>query len=147
MHEVLVETVIPAPAEEIFEILGDHAAYARFDGIASATLLRPGQSEPSGVGALREIRAGLRFVEEITRFERPGRMDYVIRECSIPIDHEGGSIELSDDPEGTRVVWRSRFRVRIPLLGGLIGRIVRPRLEAAFVGMLEEVSAATSSRP
>jgi uncharacterized protein YndB with AHSA1/START domain len=109
---VRVEKTIAAPADEVFEMLTDHAGYARFRGVKSAELVREGTPDPNGVGAMRRIAIPpVRFDEEIVAFDRPRRMDYVIREANFPFEHEGGSIEVAGDGARSQVVWTSTFRV------------------------------------
>ena len=90
MATVNVERTIPAPIEAVFDVISDHAGYSRFPGIQSSELVREGEAEPNGLGALRRIRSRpLRFEEEITRFERPSRMDYLIVDVNAPIGMRG----------------------------------------------------------
>ncbi|HEX6116463.1 MAG TPA: SRPBCC family protein, partial [Solirubrobacterales bacterium] len=112
MKTVRVERSIAAPAGEVFELLTDHAGYASFRGVRSAELVREGTPDPNGAGAMRRVAVGpIRFDEEITAFDRPRRMDYVIREMNVPFDHEGGTIAVEGDERHARVVWTSTFRV------------------------------------
>ena len=81
----------------------------------------------------------LRFEEEITAFERPTRMDYVIRKVNLPIEHEGGTIELSPAGAGTRVLWRSTFHVNIPVAGGAVGWLLAAALRRGFIRLLDDI--------
>ena len=58
MRSVHVTRTIPAPAEEVFDRLADHANYDRFRPIHGSKLLRDGSPSPNGVGALREAIGG-----------------------------------------------------------------------------------------
>lgn len=118
MRTVVVKREIKAPIEQVFEALSDHGAYVRFSGIRKAVLLRPGRSEKNGVGAVRriEVESGLIwFEEEITAFERPGRMDYKIQRSQPALRHQGGSIRLHSTAGGTQVLWTSTFEMTPPL--------------------------------
>lgn len=140
MQTVTVTRRIKAPIEQVFDLISDHANYKRFPGIKDSQLLRPGTAEKNGVGAQRRIDTGAAwFVEEITAFERPQRMDYRITRSRPPIRHQGGSVRLRATPEGTEVVWTSTARLDIPLLGGLLTRFLVPVLGRAFGGMLKEI--------
>ena len=140
MQTITVTRTIKAPIEKVFELLSDHANYVQFGGLKASKLLREGNTEKNGVGALRLIDAGaLWFEEEITAFERPTRMDYVIRRSRPPIDHEGGSVRLKATPAGTEVIWTSTLRFKLPLVGNLLTRLAAPKLGQAFGGMLKSV--------
>jgi ribosome-associated toxin RatA of RatAB toxin-antitoxin module len=140
MRSIHVTRTIPAPAEAVFDLLADHANYDRFPGISGSELLREGDPAPNGLGALRRIKVTpLVFEEEITAFDRPDRLDYLIVKLNIPFEHQGGSIRLSAEGEATAVDWRSTFTVPTPLIGGLEERVWVPVLNRGFRRVLEDV--------
>jgi hypothetical protein len=135
-----LDKTLAGPIDEVFELLSDHAGYTRFRGFAAAELVREGTPDPNGVGALRALTVRpLRFEEEITAFERPTRMDYLIRKVNIPLDHDGGSITLMPAGAGTRVLWRSVFTVPVPAVGGALGAILAALIKRGFVRLLEDI--------
>ena len=138
-RSVRVERRLQAAPAAVFEILADHARYDRFDGVRSAELVRPGEPAPNGVGAVRWVTIGpLRFEEEITAFEPPHRLDYLIRSVrGLPFRHEGGSIRLTPVDSGTHAVWTSNFEIPIPLIGAALDRLFAHRLEQGFGHVLE----------
>jgi uncharacterized protein YndB with AHSA1/START domain len=138
---VRVERAIAAPASEVFELLTDHAGYSRFRGIRSAELVHRGEPDPNGLGAMRRIAIPpVRFDEEIVAFDRPRRMDYVIREANFPFEHEGGTITVEGDESRARVVWTSTFRV--PTRGeGLLTALAAAGVRLGFSRMLAETEA------
>jgi uncharacterized protein YndB with AHSA1/START domain len=138
-RSVRVERRLDAPPEAVFEIIADHARYDRFDGIRRAKLVTPGELDPNGVGAVRWVWLGpFRFEEEITAFEPPSRLDYLIKEVKpLPFRHQGGSIRLTPDGNGTDAVWTSSFEIPIPLIGGALDRIFARQLERGFGRLLE----------
>lgn len=140
MRTITVQRTIKAPIERVFEQISDHARYKEFGGLKDSFLVREGRTEKNGVGALREIDAGLAwFQEEITVFERPTRMDYLIVKSRPPIEHQGGSVRLRAIPEGTEVTWTSTMRIKIPLIGGLLTALAVPQLGKGFGGMLKAI--------
>jgi hypothetical protein len=148
-RSIRVERRLAAPAEALFEIVADHARYDRFDGIRRSELVKLGNPDPNGLGAVRWVWLGpLRFEEEITVFEPPWRLDYLIEGVkTLPFRHEGGSIRLEPDGTGTHALWTSSFEIPIPLIGGAIDRIFKRQLERGFAHVLErsaELSMRTS---
>jgi uncharacterized protein YndB with AHSA1/START domain len=141
VRTVRVERRIAAPSEQVFGLLTDHAGYASFRGVRSAELVQRGDPDPNGAGAMRRVVIGpIRMEEEITGFDRPRRMDYVIREMNVPFEHEGGTIAVDEDSGGSRVVWTSTFRV--PTRGeGAFSAIAAAAIRAGFTRMLAEVDA------
>jgi uncharacterized protein YndB with AHSA1/START domain len=152
-RSIRVERRLDAPPDAVFETIADHARYDRFDGIRRSELVEHGEPAPNGLGAVRWIWLGpFRFEEEITGFEPPRRLDYLIRNVrTLPFRHEGGSIRLAPDGAGTHAVWTSSFEVPVPLVGSAIDRIFSLGLERGFGRMLErsaelstEISAAAA---
>jgi uncharacterized protein YndB with AHSA1/START domain len=140
MRTIHVSRTIPAAPEAVFDLLSDHAGYGRFRPIGSAELLREGDPAPNGVGALRRIKVRpLTFEEEITAYERPSRLDYLIVKLNIPFDHQGGSITLAPEGEATRVDWRSSYRVPTRFIGGVEELVWQPILSRGFRQVLEDV--------
>jgi uncharacterized protein YndB with AHSA1/START domain len=133
MKTVTVTRTINAPIEKVFDVLVDHANYKEFPGIRDSKLEKAGAPERNGVGALRHIDIGRGwFREEITHYERPRRLDYIIRETSLPLEHRGGSVRLEPVAGGTKVTWSTTIRVTTPLIGGLLTGLVGRQLQGAF---------------
>ena len=140
MRTVHVTRGIEAQPEQVFDLITDHAGYARFRGINSAELLSEGEPPPNGVGAMRRVVSRpFRFDEEITAFERPTRLDYLITEMNAPVEHQGASIRLSEDRGRTIVEWTSSLRVTTPLVAGIQERIWVLALTRGFRRVLEDV--------
>jgi uncharacterized protein YndB with AHSA1/START domain len=140
MATVRVERGIEAQPEQVFDLITDHANYDRFRGIHGSELLREGDPAPNGLGAIRRVVSRpFRFEEEITAFERPTRMDYLITRINAPLEHQGASIRLSEDRGRTIVDWTSSFRVPTPLVGGIQERIWVLALGRGFRRVLDDV--------
>ena len=147
MSSIRVERQLDAPIDGVFEVISDHAAYDRFGGIRHAELLKPGNSEPNGLGALRRVKIGpLDFEEEITAFERPSRMDYVIRKLNFPFEHDGGSIRLEERNGGTHALWTSTFRVPVAVLGAPAAAAFKLFLTNGFGRTLETSARVAAER-
>jgi uncharacterized protein YndB with AHSA1/START domain len=145
MRTIHVTRTIPAAPEAVFDRLADHANYELFRPIHRSRLLREGEPAPNGVGALREIKVRpLTFEEEITAYERPTRLEYLIVKLNVPFEHHGGSIRISPDGDETHVDWRSSYTVPTPVVGGLQEMIWKPVLARGFRRVLEDVERMTS---
>ena len=139
MKTITVTRVIPAPIERVFDLLSDHANYKANFGVKESRLLKDGKPERNGLGAVRYIDAGiLRFEEEITAWDRPRRFDYRITKCSAPLEHEGGSLRFEAIGGGTLVTWTSTMRMNVPLVGGLLTKILAAKIGQAFGSMLKK---------
>ena len=140
MRTITVQHTIKAPPEKIFDILADHANYKQFPGVTASRLLQPGKRDKNGIGAVRQIEVGrARFVELITRYKRPTRLDYRIVKSFPPVKHEGGSITLETVPEGTRVTWTSSIELKLPLVGRVLTPLLTAQLSKGFLRTLQAV--------
>ena len=144
MHQIAVSLDFSAPANRVFEEISAHETFLSAPGV-SCRLLQEGKPGRDGLGAMREVASGkLTFVEEIIAFEPPIRFEYVIRELRLAtrriglLRHERGSLELLERGGITSAHWRSRFEVRVPLLGGPIERSLGGVLARAFRRLLQQ---------
>jgi uncharacterized protein YndB with AHSA1/START domain len=135
-----VERTIRASPDRVFDVLADHENYREFPLISSSSLSRPGTEEPGGVGAVRRIGIGPAvFDEEITAFDRPHRIDYLIIRVNLPIRHEGATVVLTPTGGGTTVRWTSTMHLTVPVAGALLDRLSKPLVDAAFSRVLAAV--------
>lgn len=140
MKTITVRRTIGAPIERVFDVIADHANYKSFPGIKDSKLVREGNTEKNGLGAVREIDAGKAwFQEEITAYERPRRLDYLIVKSRPPLEHQGGSVRLEPHPGGCAVTWTTTVGVKIPLIGALLDRLLVPQLERGLAGTLRHI--------
>jgi uncharacterized protein YndB with AHSA1/START domain len=138
-----LQKTLAAPIDRVFELLTDHAGYTEFRGFSEAGLLQEGPEDRNGVGAIRRLSIrGLRFDEEITAFERPTRMDYLIREVNLPVVHERGTIRLTAQGDATAIDWRSTFSVTTPIVGGALAAVLAVSLKRGFARLLDDIEAA-----
>ena len=119
MFFISVKRLINKPIQEVFDAISDHESYGQFKAIDNAKLLKEGEQDKNGVGALREICAsGAVLHEAITAYESPVLMKYkIVYSKPLPYDHQLGEIRLSEEGNKTRVIWRSQGHITIPLLG------------------------------
>jgi uncharacterized protein YndB with AHSA1/START domain len=139
MKTITVTRTIPAPIEKVFDLLADHAKYKEHFGVKESKLLKEGKPDRNGLGAVRYIDAGvMRFEEEVTFYDRPRGYDYLITKCSAPLEHKGGQIRLESVGNATKVTWTSTMRMKVPLVGGLLTRVLSAKIGQAFGSMLKE---------
>ena len=127
MQEVLVERVIDAPRDLVWQVYTDHVSWQDWSSIGKVRLETEGVPAPNGVGCVRVIsNAGVAAYEEVVSWDPPTRMTYRVLKGGLPIRDHLGEVDFSDEPGGrTRIVWRCRFDSKIPGLGGLFRIIVR----------------------
>jgi hypothetical protein len=137
MDSIRVNCYIHAPVETVFDAVSDHESFFAGGNIKVARLEREGSPERNGLGCVRLIRTpAVRFVEEITSFERPVAFEYRIRECSLPIDHEGSKLVFTRRGDGTEIDWTATFEVPVALIGAALTRRWRNALVVEFTRLL-----------
>ncbi|MGE5184850.1 MAG: SRPBCC family protein [Acidobacteriota bacterium] len=153
MYEIVIRAQIAAPIERVFDALADHERFFRGRPIERCVVTTPGTPEKNGLGAVREVDVGgNHYVEEVVRFERPRRFDYLVRSVTrgkrkLPVQHELGWLELTETSAGTRIDWRSRFRFRIPLLGLLLERVQGPKIARVLERLLAQAKSELEAAP
>lgn len=128
MHEVRVTHEFNFNIEKVFAGVSDHVEFLSTSKILCG-MKRVGNFNPNGLGALREVRNGmLCFEEEITAFDPPHAYEYRILSLrgpfglKLPFQHKHGRVELQVIEERVQVIWTSRFRFSVPLLGAGLDR-------------------------
>jgi hypothetical protein len=147
MYEIHVAMTIHAPLERVFAVVSDHEHFLGGPGV-TCRLAREGREQRNGIGAVREVEFGGNvFTEEITAFDAPRGFEYVVRKLlnergrPVPMLHERGWLEFTSEGAATRVVWRSRFKITIPIVGWILERVVGPRAANGFRQLLDRAKA------
>ncbi len=140
-----VHVVVPicAPIERVFDAISDHETFLH-SGETTARLLREGAVDRNGLGCVREVRAGrrVRYVEEITAWDRPSSFSYTILETSLPLRHLGSRLAFASNDRGTDVVWTANFEM--PVL--VVGRLLRAWLDRQLTRAFKEMRLAAKAR-
>ena len=114
-----VEARSTRPPEAIFDLLAASANWPEWSLIDEAIIQKQGEKHVDGVGSVREFRTGKNvIVEEITRFERPGRISYrLVSGLAVRDYHADISLEAVEG--GTALSWQTSFASAIPGMGWL----------------------------
>lgn len=132
-----VRCYIDAPITRVFDWLADPRNYSAAPAIGRVSTTPAGHADPFGTGARRTIQAaGVRFDEEITRFERPTVIGYSVTRSRPPLPHRGALVTLRESPRGTAVEWALDTECRIPVLGTIAGKALGALLAPGFLGIL-----------
>jgi carbon monoxide dehydrogenase subunit G len=136
MPTVRVEEIVDVAREAVFAVLTDHEGFGRFPGIKKCELIRAGDHERNGLGALRRVYLGGLVVldEEIVAYDAPASYEYRIRQARpLRMLHELGRVELESlGAHRTKVVWTSTFRFPLPILGKTIGKRAAAQVTRGF---------------
>ena len=134
-YTVHVERTVPLPPAQAFAALADHNRLGDLLG-GPVKRIRDGEDDVNGVGSVRRILKGpLAFEETVTRFEPGQVIEYRITRGSPLRNHQGRLDFAASGDEATQVTWHVEFDSAVPLLGGLISKV----LNKLFSGGLEKL--------
>jgi len=129
---------IAAPAEVVFDVLTDHAGYAKLTPLRRSELEREGTPEPNGIGAIRKLTAvGPPMREEVIAFERPRRFSYTVL-SGLPVRDHVGTVELSEQGGRTAMVYAVRTHPTIPVVGFAVVAGMKQAIKGLVDGVAKE---------
>lgn len=149
MQLIKVEKTFNVSASEVFAMLEDHARYDRFPGVHGAELLHAaGGKEKNGVGALRWVDLGLtKMSEEIVGFERDRLLEYrVVKSQPMPFEHKLGRVVIEAQGDNQcHVVWTSEYTIPVPVIGGMLAKMLLPRFTSGLKVVLSYIERKTAT--
>ena len=150
MHEVLVTHEFNFDIEKVFAGISHHVEFLSTSKI-KCSMLRAGESEANGNGAIRKVQKGMIFFEEaITAFDPPHSYEYRILSLrghfnvKLPFQHQLGRIELQSANQKTQLIWTSRFVFAVPIIGRWIERRLGRSIRATFLFFIKRLDSRLS---
>lgn len=129
---------IAAPPQTVFDVLTEHERYAAITPMRKSVLEREGDPAPNGVGAIRVLSSvGPPLREEVIAYQPPSRFSYKLL-SGAPLRDYVGTVELSADGDGTRMVYGVRTAPTLPLVGGAVIGVVKQAIKALIKGISTE---------
>ena len=129
---------VAAPPATVFEVLTDHRGYAKITPLRKAELEREGEPAPNGVGAIRKLSAaGPPLREEVLAYEPGRRFSYTLL-SGLPVRDHVGTVELTPEGGGTKVVYAVRTTPTLPLVGGVVVAAVKLGVGQLLGGVAKE---------
>jgi uncharacterized protein YndB with AHSA1/START domain len=129
---------VAAPPETVFDVLTDHRRYAEITALRSSELEREGDPAPDGVGSIRVLRSvGPPLREETIAYERPSRFSYKVL-SGLPVRDHVGTVELTPEGGGTRVVYAVRTTPTLPVVGPVVVAFVKQAIKQLLNGVSAE---------
>jgi uncharacterized protein YndB with AHSA1/START domain len=129
---------VAAPPEVVFDVLTDHRRYAEITPLRKAELEREGEPAPNGVGAIRVLYSvGPPLHEEVIAYEPSTRFSYKLL-SGLPVRDHVGTVELTPQGAGTKVVYAVHTTPTLPLVGGAVVAVVKQGIKALLKGIADE---------
>ena len=131
VQRISVHARASAPADTVYALLRDGASWPKWSPLGSFELVREGDGEPEGLGAIRLFKTnGVRSYEKIVALVPGRRFGYAL-ERGLPLRDYVAYVDLSPRDGGTDIHWHSTFTPKIPgsgwfyrwFLGSFIKRV------------------------
>jgi uncharacterized protein YndB with AHSA1/START domain len=138
MASFTFEREIAAPPEIVFDVLTDHRGYAAMTSLRKSALEREGEPAPNGVGAIRVLgTVGPPVREEVISYEPAVRFSYKLL-SGLPVRDHVGTVQLTPQGAGTKVVYAVRTTPTLPLAGGAVVGAVKLAIKQILNGVSAE---------
>jgi uncharacterized protein YndB with AHSA1/START domain len=129
---------IAAPPETVFAVLTDHRKYSELTPLRKSELEREGEPAPDGLGAIRKLTAvGPPLREEVIAYEPVERFSYKLL-SGLPVRDHVGTVELTADGSGTKMVYAVRTHPTVPVVGPVIVAVVKQAVKGLVDGVVKE---------
>jgi uncharacterized protein YndB with AHSA1/START domain len=136
---------VDAPPEVVFDVLTDHRRYAEITPMRKSVLEREGESVSNGVGAIRKLSAvGPPLREETIVYEPPSRFSYRLL-SGAPLRDHVGTVELTPQAGGTKLVYAVRTQPTLPFVGGVAVAVARFGVKQLVDGIVAEAERRTAA--
>ncbi len=138
MASFTYERHVAAPPQTVFDVLTDHRRYAAMTPLRKSVLEREGEPAPNGVGAIRVLSAaGPPLREEVIAYQPPERFSYKLL-SGLPVRDHVGTVELSADGVGTKMVYAVRTTPTLPVVGGAVLAVSKQGIRVLIKGIATE---------
>ena len=129
---------IQAPPQTVFDVLTEHHLYAKITPLRRSVLEREGDPAPNGVGAVRALTSvGPPLREEVVAYQPPSRFSYKLL-SGAPVRDHVGTVELSAEGAGTKMVYAVHTMPTVPVGGGLVVAVVKQGIQTLVRGIAKE---------
>jgi uncharacterized protein YndB with AHSA1/START domain len=138
MASFTYERRVAASPETVFDVLTDHRRYAAITPLRRSALEREGDPAPNGVGAIRVLRSvGPPLREEVIAYEPGRRFSYRLL-SGAPVRDHVGTVELTPEDGGTRLVYAVRTTPTLPFARGAVVGVVKLGIRSLLAGICKE---------
>jgi uncharacterized protein YndB with AHSA1/START domain len=129
---------IGAPPETVFAVLTDHRKYSELTPVRKSVLEREGEANINGVGAIRKLTVvGPPMREEVIAYEAPSRFSYTVL-SGLPVRDHVGTVELTADGQGTKMVYAVRTQPTLPVVGFAVVAGIKQAIKGLIDGVAKE---------
>jgi uncharacterized membrane protein len=133
-----IEQRSAASPQQLYEVILDVERWPDWMGGVRRAKWEKQGAPGTGVGGVRRFGApGLSIREEILAGEPPTHHSYTIL-SGMPVKNHRGDVRFDDRPGGSRIIWDVTFDSRIPLLGGILRRMLQSTITKGAAALAVE---------
>jgi len=139
---------IAATPTAVWEVLADLPRLADYDPVVTTSVLVGDRHE--GVGARRrcDAKQGRYFIEEVTEWAPPSRLQFSIIECNLPTRDLTHTYTLEETPSGTRVTQAMVYEMKFGPLGWALNELVlRRKSDTGIKGFFAGLKTTVENEP
>ena len=128
---------IAATPEQVWDVLADLDRLDEYDPLVTRSAVVGEQHV--GLGAQRrcDARQGRYFVQTVTEWDQPNRLQFTIIDCNLPTRDLTHTYTLDATPSGTRVSQVMCYDTRFGPLGTILNRVmIRRKSDQGIKGFL-----------
>jgi hypothetical protein len=130
-----VEAHSAAPPPDLWPLIGEAGRWKEWSFLDRSDLVRTGEPDPDGVGAIRRFtRFGIGSREEVVMWEPPHHLGYVIVK-GFPVRHYRADVVLEPAGTGTLLTWSATFDALIPGTGHAMVILLRSFISRFATGV------------
>jgi uncharacterized protein YndB with AHSA1/START domain len=129
-----------APVERVYAHLAHHENLAEVFG-APITRVRDGDTEPDGVGSVREIKQPVvpPVQETVTAAVPNERIEYRITKNGSPLKDHRAVMLFRPEGTGSRLDWTIEFGSTFPGAGAVVGAMLRSTIRKGLKKLAREL--------
>lgn len=137
MYKVESTDWYPQDRRTLWLAYTDHARWSEWTSIPKSTLIKEGNEEKNGLGAVRKLGPGGPFDahEEILVFQANELMEYTVNKGPLPFINHRGVVKFSDENNGTRITWHCTYETRLSFIGKIMEKITQYVFDSSLKGL------------
>lgn len=124
-HHVRVQDIVATSPKKVFALFSNHEKVGKVLGVPMKRIKdSPNEKNPNGVGSVRHVGPPVGGFEETVLVCEPNkRIEYTVSKGG-PIKNHIGRIIFEPTGKHTRVTYTIDFDSKIPLVGGLLAKLL-----------------------
>lgn len=119
--------------QKFFDLFVDHEAWTNSEFLPEIRIIKPGETHPPGLGAVRLVISGrMNIKEDIVGFQSPKYFSYASQNGSMPVNDFSGKLFLEEKNGGVLAKYEGSFNPKYFGTGWLFNYLFQSAQKSAF---------------